>query len=266
MARLDSFLLRKLCFHIILMFLFEDSKAEQRPVRDKSRERGKQRAAVALLISISQGSTLSCTAGEGGLSPVCYSLCQGRIGRCQAKQFTLASSHWGLTRFLPESPEHSRVRVLSKGLTPPLPCWLYCIAFCCSNRNAELLSEKLSQGSTAWAIIPCSHAPYKILGKSHYAFGFILYCDYLHLLSLPKIWSSSKQTWPLWLLLPQSMHSTKLAMHKTPPKVCSLDQSCNNNPADYLCLFLGRSLSSSRWSLHHITVILLQVRFWKSCY
>lgn len=200
------------------MSLFEDSKAVQRPVRDKSRERRKKRAAVALLISTSQSSTQSCIAGEGGLSPVWYSLCQSWIGRYQAEHFTLTSSHWGQTSFLLASPERRRVRVLSQGLTPPLPCWLYFSVFCCSKRNAELRSETLNQASTAWAIIPSSHAPNEILGKSLYAFGFILYCDYLRLPSLPKSWPSSKKTWPLWLLLPQSMHSSKLAVHKTPPK------------------------------------------------
>lgn len=120
--------------------------------------------------------------------------------------------------FLPASTESTRVRVLSKGLNPLLPCWLYCSALCCSKRNAELLSEALTQDSTAWAIFPSSHAPCGILGKALHVFGFILYCDYLHLLSLHKSWPRTKQTWPLWLLLPHSMHSTKLAVHQNPPK------------------------------------------------
>lgn len=171
------------------------------------------------------------------------------------------SSHWALTSFLLASPSSVEL-VLSTGLTSPLPCSLYCSELCWSKRNAELLSETLTQDSTA--VIPSSHASYEILGKSLHAFVFILYCDYLHLLSLPKNWPSSKHTWPLWLLLPHSVHSTKLVLHKV--TVCSLYQSCNNTPADYLGLFLGRSLNSRRWSLHYIPVILLQVRFWKSCY
>lgn len=139
-------------FHIILMSLFEDSKAEQRPVRDESRERGKKRLQFHCLLAFPRAAQRAVLQEKEVLSPVWYSLCQGRIGGCQAEHFTLASSHWGLTSFLPASPEHTRVGVLSKGLTPPLPFWLYCSALCCSKRNAELLSETLTQDLAAWAI------------------------------------------------------------------------------------------------------------------
>lgn len=242
------------------MPLSEDSKAKQRPVRDKSRERGKKRAAVVLPVSISQSNTQSCIAGERGLSPVWHSLCQGRIGRHQAEHFTLASSHWGLTSFLPVSPECTRVGVLFKGLAPPLPCWLYCSALWCSKRNAELLSEALTPDSAAWAIIPSSHAHCEILSKSLYALLWL----YAFIFSAQKL--AKKQAYLTSVTtaaLQNAQHQAGHVQNSPKATVCSSDQPSNNTPADYLCLFLGRSLNSSRWSLHYVTVILLQVRFLK---